>query len=448
MPIYPTPTLWLEIVGAALIAVIVIWTKPECGLFLYALALGFPDLAVPAGDAINIRPDDVLIVLFLARTLLWKPTPASPGQKRILLWQVIFFAACLLSMAVETALGNPPGGYETAKMAGCALIFLILPRVIQSERRLRFLLAGLVCAGLALAIQVVMHLGEARASQVQSFQGMKNAATFATWNPNTIGQAAMLLVFAAGLGGIAFSRRRIVKLTWTLLSVGFALVPALVFVRGTTVSIAAGFAAFLFLTRRWRLALLLAAAGLSVILYLRASDRPLVEDATTVNLSTGEGLSHRFERWDMAFQGIRKAPLTGQGFGQELTYLTLLGSEGRAHNAYLAVWLELGLGGLILFLAAAFQFVRTGWSLYASPRFREFGALILALACALCLDSFGLPTLYWEKLPTIALALALAVTGLCERSDWQTAVDELPSFAGELVAGNLESTPAIDDAAF
>ena len=442
-----TPTLWMEIAGVALVAVIVIWTKPEYGLFLYALALGFPDFAVSAGDAVNIRPDDILMLLFLARTVLWKPAPPTPGQKRILLWQGIFFGACLFSMAVEIGAGNPPGGYDAAKMAGCAVIFLVLPRTIQSERRLRFLLAGLVCAGFALAIQVVMHLGEARASQYQSFQGMKNAATFVTWNPNTIGQAALLLVFAAGLGGIAFSGTRISKLLWACLAAGFASIPALVFVRGTTVSITAGFTLFLFLTRRWKSALLLAAAAFFVILYLRAADRPLVEAATTVNLSTGEGLSHRFERWGMAFAGIRKAPLTGQGFGQELPYLTLLGSEGRAHNAYLAVWLELGLGGLLLFLAAAFQFVRAGWSLYADPGFRPYGALLLALMFALCLDSFGLPTLYWEKLPTIALSLAVAVTGLCERSEWQADANELPSSFREPAAGSLESVSAIDQAA-
>lgn len=434
----------MEIAGVALVAVIVIWTKPEYGLFLYALALGFPDFAVSAGDAVNIRPDDILMLLFMARAVLWKPAPPTPGQKKILLWQGIFFAACLFSMAVEIGAGNPPGGYDAAKMAGCAVIFLVLPRTIQSEMRLRFLLAGLVSAGFSLAIQVVMHLGEARASQYQSFQGMKNAATFATWNPNTIGQAALLLVFAAGLGGIAFSGTRISKLLWACLAAGFASIPALVFVRGTTVSIAAGFTLFLFLTRRWKSALLLAAVALSVVLYLRATDRPLVEDATTVNLSTGEGLSHRFERWDMAFEGIQKAPLTGQGFGQELPYLTLLGSEGRAHNAYLAVWLELGLGGLLLFLVAGFQFVRAGWLLYANPSFRPYGALIFALIFALCVDSFGLPTLYWEKLPTIALSLAAAVTGLCERSEWRPGANELPSFFREPVPGHWEPVSATD----
>jgi len=85
-----------------------------------------------------------------------------------------------------------------------------------------------------------------------------------------------------------------------------------------------------------------------------------MKDAANVNLTTGEGFSDRFARWDMAYRSIQTEPFLGQGFGQELTYLNLIGSEGRAHNAYLTVWLELGLGGLLLFLAAIFQFVRAG----------------------------------------------------------------------------------------
>jgi hypothetical protein len=84
----------------------------------------------------------------------------------------------------------------------------------------------------------------------------------------------------------------------------------------------------------------------------------------------------------------------------------------------------LGLGGLLLFLAAFFQYVRAGLFLYGNPRFQSHGALILALTFALCLDSLGLSTLYWEKLPTIALALAIAVVGMCERDDLEFTVRE------------------------
>ncbi|HWF13759.1 MAG TPA: O-antigen ligase family protein [Candidatus Acidoferrales bacterium] len=410
-----TPILYLEIGIATLIAVGVLWTRIEYGLFLYAFALGFPDVALPVGDAINVRVDDVLILMFLVRSLLWTAPSLSKNQKSIFKWQAVFFALCILSIAVESALGNPPGAYEPAKMAGCAVIFLVLPRLLQSERRFQFFISGLMCGGIALALQIRMHLGDNSAANIANFQELKSAATFSTWNPNTIGQAAILLVFGAGLGAVLFSKSSMGKMVWAAVAIGFALVPAMVFVRGTTLSIVVGIVAFLILSRQWKWVLAFATVCVCALLLIHARQPELMEDATSVNVSTGEGFSHRFDRWGMAFRAIEAKPVIGQGFGQELPYLLLIGSEGRAHDAYLAVWLELGMGGLLLFLIVIFQFTRAATILFRSVRFGSQGALILALILTLCLDSIALPTLYWEKLPTIAMSLALALVGLCER---------------------------------
>lgn len=415
-PFYLSQTLCLEIGVAALIAVAILSVRIEYALFLYALALGFPDLAYPLGSTINIRLDDLLIPFFLARTFLWRPAPLSSKQKSIFIWQAVFLAVCLVSIAIESAQGNPPAAYDAAKMLGCAAILFVLPRLLQSERRLKFFVSGLMCAGVALVVQVHQHLGENSSSDFANFQELKSAATFSTWNPNTIGQAMLVLVFAAGLGGILFSRTFAGRIPWACLAMGFALVPVSLFVRGTSLSIAAAILLYLCLLRRWRWAAVFVLVGASAVLYLHSRDRQLLEDAATVNVSTGEGFSHRFDRWDMALQAIQKRPWAGQGFGQELNYLTLIGSEGRAHDAYLTVWLELGLGGLLLLLWALFRFFRAGWQVYRDPSSRARGALIVALLLALCLDSLGLPTIYWEKLPTIAFSLAIAVIGICERA--------------------------------
>ncbi len=428
---YLSPILWLEIGVASLIGLGFLWTKAEYALFFYAFALGFPDFAYPVGATINIRVDDVLLLLFLARTVLWVPLPPSRSQKKILSWQAVFLAACFLSIVVESSMGNPPAGYETAKMAGCAAIFLVLPRMLQSEKRLRFFVAGLVCGGVALVIQIRQHLATSPSGDFANFQQLKSAATFDTWNPNTIGQAAILLVFAAALGGIIFSKSLVNRILWPSLAMGFALVPALVFVRGTSLSIAAGFVVFLLLAHRWKWVLVFAAVCFCALLYLHSRNPQLMKDATTVDVSTGEGFSHRFDRWGMAFQAVQTEPFTGHGFGQELTYLTLIGSEGRAHDAYLAVWLELGFGGLLLFLAAIFQFIRAGFFIYRDTRFKLHGALVVSLALVLLLDSIGLSTLYWEKLPTIALSLAVAVAGHCERKFPEPSAREVRSLQFE-----------------
>jgi O-antigen ligase len=118
----------------------------------------------------------------------------------------------------------------------------------------------------------------------------------------------------------------------------------------------------------------------------------------------------------MAMEAIKSDPFLGHGFGQEWAYLSGIGSEGRAHNAYMTVWIELGFGGLALLLAATYRFASCAVSLYRDPEFQMNGALLLALSLTVCLDSFGSVTLYWEKLPTIALSIGIALIGICERN--------------------------------
>jgi O-antigen ligase len=432
-----SPILYFELSVAILLTVGILCAKPEYGLFFYGLALGFPDVAIPLGTAIHVRLDDCLILFFLLRCILWTPAPLGPGQRKILRWQALFLLVCFFSVGVEMARGTPPATYDTLKMIGCAAIVFALPRLLQSERRLRFLIAGLMCDGVALIFQIVHRLDASSGNILSNFQELKYAATFTTWNPNTIGQAAMLVIFAAGLGWIVFPKSHANRFLWSSLSMGFALTPALLFVRGTTLSIAAGYSLFFCLTRSWKSLLVFLMVCFSAFFYMHSADPQLVNGATHVNLATGAGLSHRFDRWDMAIETIRADPLLGHGFGQEWAYLSAAGSAGRAHDAYLSAWIELGVGGIALMLGMIYQFVCVGLALYRQPRFQLCGALVLALTAAVFLDSFGLPTLYWEKLPTISLSISVAMIGICERKSVQTVaqakgameVDALPQHA-------------------
>jgi O-antigen ligase len=409
-------TLGVEIGIAVLLTLAVFWAKPEYGLFFYGIALGFPDIALPLGTAINLRLDDGLIVFFLLRSLLWSPASLTSGQRSIFKWQACLAAACTLSALVGFARHTPPAAYETIKMIGCVAILISLPRLLLSERRIRFLAAGLMCGGVALMFQIGQRLESNPKNFLGGFQQLKTAASFTTWNPNTIGQASTLLVFAAGLGWITFRRSRIHSALWFCFATTFSLIPALVFSRGAGLSLTTGYVFFLWLVRRWKLALVFLMIGVSIFGYVRARDSELVDSATQVDITTGEGFSHRFDRWDMAIGAIKSDPYLGHGFGQEWTYLSDIGSEGRAHNAYMTVWIEMGFGGLALLLAAIYQFVSRAVSLYRDSEFQMYGALLLAWSVAVCMDSIGSVTLYWEKLPTIALSIGIALIGICERN--------------------------------
>jgi O-antigen ligase len=128
----------------------------------------------------------------------------------------------------------------------------------------------------------------------------------------------------------------------------------------------------------------------------------------------------------MAIEAIRSDPIIGHGFGQEWTYLSDIGSEGRAHNAYMTVWIELGFGGLALLLAGIYRFVSSAASLYRDPELQVRGALLLALTFTVCLDSMGSSTLYWEKLPTIALSVGVALIGICETNRLEAVAQGAP----------------------
>jgi len=422
-----TFTFAFEIGIAIALILVVFWGKPEYGLFVYGAVLGFPDTALPFGTAINLRLDDALIVFFLLRSFLWSPASLTSGQKSIFKWQMFLAVACAFSALVGFASGTPPAAYETIKMIGCVGILIALPRLLQTKRRFRFLVAGLMCAGVALMVQIGQRLGSGPANFLGSFQELKNAAAFSTWNPNTIGQASMLLAFAAGLGWIVFRKSRVYSGIWLGFATIFSLIPTMVFARGAGFSIAVGYVLFLLLTRHWKFALLFLLIGLSIFAYLRKVDTELVDSATRINITTGEGFSHRFDRWDMAMEAIRSDPILGHGFGQEWIYLSGVGSEGRAHNAYMTVCIELGLGGLAILLFAIYRFVSRGMALCRDSEFHACGALLIAMIATVCIDSLASSTLYWEKLPTVALSIGIALIGICEREHMPAAAQDTPA---------------------
>jgi hypothetical protein len=130
-----TFTFIFELGIAVVLVLIVFWGKPEYGLFVYGAVLGFPDVALPVGTAINLRLDDALIVFFLLRSVLWSPASLTPGQRSIFKWQMLLAAACFFSALVGFASGTPPAAYETIKMIGCVAILVALPRLLQTKRR-------------------------------------------------------------------------------------------------------------------------------------------------------------------------------------------------------------------------------------------------------------------------------------------------------------------------
>lgn len=103
---------------------------------------------------------------------------------------------------------------------------------------------------------------------------------------------------------------------------------------------------------------------LTIVVYNLISDN-LTEIITYLGLgdelrvSSIENGSGREVAWQFAWQQIDENFFFGKGFSyteyifrKNYEYLSLLGHEGAAHNAYLTFWLDVGLIGLVFFLGA------------------------------------------------------------------------------------------------
>src|SRR5260370_8530070 len=97
----------------------------------------------------------------------------------------------------------------------------------------------------------------------------------------------------------------------------------------------------------------------------------------------------------------------------------------------MTVCIELGFGGLALLLFGIYRFTSSGISLSKDSEFHACGALLIAMIATVCMDSLASSTLYWEKLPTIALSMGIALIGICERNSVAAVAQNTPAAAYE-----------------
>lgn len=400
----------------ALIALIVLWRRPEWGVLLYGLAIGFPDLALSSG-AINVRIEDAIVALYAVRIALVPFVPLSAGQRSILTWQLAFAGACLLSALTAVVRGYDQYYlYALVKLLGCIVVVVVLPAIIDTPRRLRFLVAGLMAGGVALVLQMVVRLMTVSPSSIVTFQDLKSAVTPTSWNPNTLGQVATLLAFAAAVGATMAPGRRLARRVYGLLGHAFAAMPVAVFSRGAVLGLCAGYA--LYTTFTGRVKVLLVATALAVVAgsYYLAHLPPGVANATNVDVNTGEGLSGRYERWAFAWGLIAERPVLGYGFGQELGEFEQGFGFALAHNSFLSAWIEIGIAGPLLLIAVIVGYVRAALAIRArGGAAADLGTAVLALTVALVVQALSNSALYWDKQPLIAMAVALSVVGVADR---------------------------------
>jgi putative inorganic carbon (HCO3(-)) transporter len=206
-------------------------------------------------------------------------------------------------------------------------------------------------------------------------------------HPNELG-GALLLFLPVAVAAVGARERAAAWQTWAsraaalLLSLLLGAVLVLSQSRGAWIGAVAGLGAMLWV--RWRrMRGVLALAGLVLALGLvYAGPQTAVQAAFASaglgdagNLASTINLEGRLELWSRALYAIQDFPFTGCGLGtfrrvvQVLYPLFLIGPDadlGHAHNVFLQVALDLGLPGLVAYLALVGTALWIGWRLATS----------------------------------------------------------------------------------
>lgn len=306
-------------------------------------------------------------------------------------------------------------------LAGIALCYAVVNWAV-TPARFRLALNGLLAAGLGLALAGPL-IGGLPAARLPGFiaaaAGRLPPALTAAVNPNVLaGALAVLAPLPWGL--LLFAWPQLSRLERLLAaSAGLALLGMAVPTgsRGAWLGIAA--AAGILIALRWRfgwagLPLAALAGGLAV---WRLG--PARVAGTVMSSGALSGLDARVEVWSRALYMIQDFPFTGVGMGTfrqvaNLLYpFFLVGPDAEiphAHNLFLQVAVDLGLPGLITWLAAVFAVTAVAWQVYRWGR---------AVGRS---QGNGEPRPYLAGLAAGVLAsqAALAVHGLTDAVTWGT----------------------------
>jgi putative inorganic carbon (HCO3(-)) transporter len=207
-------------------------------------------------------------------------------------------------------------------------------------------------------------------------------------NANELGGALTLfLPISLAASQVRFSNRKridwAVRLVALFVSLFFGTVLVLTQSRSAWIGVALGLGVMAWLRWRWALWVFIGAVLLLVLGLVYVGPQEALQavfgsvDLTTTGAGVGSiELAGRVELWNRALYAIQDFPLTGCGLGtfrqivRVLYPLFFVGPDidiGHAHNVFLQVTLDLGLPGLIAYLAMVGIALWIGWRVARAP---------------------------------------------------------------------------------
>jgi len=389
-------------------------------LLLYGISLGFPDLAIDLGST-RLRFDDIVMMsISICGTieLLLRPCCLTKSQFHFLQRICLFAVFCVISLCITLLVGLPFESYSFLRMLGCMPILIMLPLVLISSKRIRWLGWGLLSGGLIFMTQLFFLLYKGlQVGHFTYFFFLKNAVSFRTWNPNSSSVFVLMLVVALVLIGSEMQgvRRKIFSTAAAL----FSLVPFLLYSRGAIAAIVFAWFFFILLARKnYRFKVFVVLVLVGIVVFQAVFQKDLLSSAISIDLKASEtqSISEHYIMWHTALDLATDSPLYGYGFGQEIrSFETRIGG-GMAHNAFLSVLVEGGLIGLFLFMWPVKYLARRLWT-FAHGSLYDMRAVIgLSFLFGIIIQSLSQSALYWHKPPMLMLSLLSVYIGRIERS--------------------------------
>jgi putative inorganic carbon (HCO3(-)) transporter len=352
----------------------------------------------------------------------------------------------------------PPASWEAAGYlllgVAAALALVNWPPVRREPARVAWLL---LCLGGALAYVGPLLLGAAPQKfglgRLIPASGGLGGTLGETVNPNVLGGALVipaLLSLALAIGP-RWSRR-----PWRLVCGAIALALLLVLLltqcRGAYLGAAAGM--LLLLVLRWpRLGwIVLPAVLVAVLLGASGTGLSVVFDAMGGGAgvpAAKDGVSSRLEIWQFALQLFAQRPWQGAGLGLFAAMQTPVAGSipaPHAHNLLLQVGMDLGLPGLLAYLAVLGGVIAMLWNLLRRERYqrlstRERQQRPLKWPQRLAAVNVYRTRLHWTLALGAAAALAgMLVHGLVDAALWGNKVAFLPWLLFALVASLVQTT--------
>ncbi len=299
---------------------------------------------------------------------------------------------------------------------------------------------GLVAVGLALAVLAPLGM------RIPSSRLFTLPALYTRWAgrlPETINAnimaGALVVLWPISLAGIQFSGQRSVShnrfhvsrftshvLRLVAVLSGLLLLATLALTQSRGAYLGFVVSALVLLSLRWPkaalvvipLVLIVALVGVGVVGWRAVADELMTGDTT-------RGLDQRMEIWSRAIYVIQDFPFTGLGLGTFERVVAVLyplflnpaGTVSHAHNLYLQVVVDLGLPGLVAYLALLGLSFATAFSAYRV--FRRGGQAAMAMLCAGC----------------IAGLAGMCIHGLVDAVAWGTKLALVPWAVMGLVVG-------------